>query len=88
MKNSPEPTDRSLQLEALDPVLANIIRDNRDKVAGWIANEPGCWGHLAGKAITACRAAIGRPLVDQERRLVWRRLWTYLEHVKAQVKPC
>ena len=87
MKNAPEPDDGPLSLESLDPVLAGIIRDNRDKVAGWMAGEPGCWGYLAGKAVTACRALIGRPLADQERRLVWHRLWSYLEQVKAQVDP-
>ena len=87
MKNAPEPADGPLELESLDPVLAGIIRDNRDKVVGWMAGEPGCWGYLAGKAVTACRAQIGRPLVDQERRLVWHRLWSCLEQVKGQANP-
>ena len=66
----------------LDPVLAEIIRDNREKVAGWMAGEPGCWGFLAGIAVRACRVQLGRPLADQERRLVWRCLWSRLEQLK------
>ena len=69
---------------ALDPLLMDIIRANRQKVVGWMANQPGCWGFLAGKAVAACRAHKGGPLADQERRLVWHRLWALLEQIKAQ----
>ena len=70
--------------ESLDPLLMSIIRDNREKVVGWITGQPGCWGFLAGKAVAACRAQKGGPLADQERRLVWHRLWSLLEQIKAQ----
>ena len=69
----------------LDPLLENVIRENREKVVGWIDGEPGCWGFLAGKAVTACRSEAGRTLSDVERRMVWNRLWAFLEQIKGQV---
>ncbi len=74
-----------LDPETLGPLLENVIRENRDKVVGWIKGEPGCWGLLAGKAVTACRSKAGRSLSDGERRLVWSRLWSFLEQIKGQV---
>ena len=74
-----------LELDSLDPLLAGVIRDNGEQVAGWVNGRPGCWGFLAGKAVVACRAQLGRPLADGERRLVWSRLWWWLEQVKARV---
>ncbi len=47
-------------------------------------DESGCWGYLAGKAVTATRDRLGRPLNDEERRLVWHRLWWVLENVKRE----
>jgi hypothetical protein len=74
-----------LTVEDLDPVLTGVIRDNQDKVVGWLRNEPGCWGFLAGKAVAACRQQAGRLLTEPERRLVWSRLWWGLENIKQQV---
>ncbi len=79
------PAASPMDLDTLDPLLSGIIKDNQEKVAGWMAGEPGCWGFLAGKAVAACRAQMQRPLADQERRLVWRRLWWWLEQVKGRV---
>ena len=73
-----------LELANLDPMLAGIIRDNGEQVAGWMSGQPGCWGFLAGKAVVASRAQWGRALADGERRLVWSRLWWWLEQVKAR----
>jgi len=73
-----------LELETLDPMLAGVIRDNKEQVAGWMSGQPGCWGFLAGKAVVGCRAHLGRALADGERRLVWNRLWWWLEQVKAR----
>ena len=75
-----------LEVDTLDPLLAGIIRDNREQVAGWMGGQPGCWGFLAGKAVVACRTQLGRSLADEERRLVWSRLWWWLEQVKARVQ--
>ena len=83
MSNATEPSGSFLDLDSLDRLLAGIIQDNQEKVAGWIAQEPGCWGFLAGKAITESRAVVGRRLDDQERRLVWHRLWALLEQIKG-----
>ena len=79
------PAAGPMDLDTLDPLLSGIIRDNREKVAGWMAGEPGCWGFLAGKAVAAWRAQMQRPLADQERRLVWHRLWGWLEQAKGRV---
>lgn len=79
------PANASLDLETLDPVLTGVIRDHRERVVGWMRGQPGCWGFLAGKAVVACRQQAGRPLADAERRLVWHRLWWWLEQVKEQV---
>ncbi len=83
MENVSEPVVGDLDLEALDGLLTDVIRENREKVVGWVAGEPGCWGFLAGKAVTACRTQVGRSLAHQERRLVWHRLWSWLEQIRA-----
>lgn len=77
--------DNTVDLESLDPLLIGVIRDNQEKVVGWMKGQPGCWGYLAGKAVAACRQQVGRPLADQERRWVWHRLWWRLEQIKEQV---
>ena len=74
-----------LDLETLDRLLSSVISGHPEKVVGWISDEPGCWGFLAGKAVVECRYQIGRALTDQERRLAWRRLWLLLEQAKGRV---
>ena len=61
------PEDDILTLEQLTPILGEVVRDNREKVLGWIRDESGCWGYLSGKAVTATRDRLGRPLNDEER---------------------
>ena len=78
----PLPNGDALQVDKMDPVLAGVIRDHRDKVVGWMRDEPGCWGFLAGQAVAGCRKQVGRSLSDQERQLVWSRLWWILENIK------
>lgn len=77
--------DGSLTVEALDPVLIRVVGEHQEKVVGWMRDEPGCWGFLAGQAVAACRAQIDRPLADIERRVVWDRLWWLLENLKKEV---
>ncbi len=79
------PDVQSFGPETLDPILTNVVRQHKEKVIGWIRDEPGCWGFLAGQAVSACRNEIGRTLADQERRLVWDRLWRLLEGIKKGV---
>ena len=79
------PESRSLTLETLDPILTEVVQEHRDKVIGWMREEPGCWGFLAGQAVSACRRSLDRPLQDAERRLVWSRLWSLLETIKLRV---
>lgn len=70
--------------ENLDSLLVTVIRENREKVVGWIRDEPGSWGFLAGKAVRACREQKGEPLTDLERRMVWHRMWQLLTQLKEQ----
>ncbi len=71
--------------EFVDPILAEVVKGNQDKVAGWIKGEPGAWGFLAGQGVAAVRSSAGRTLENAERRLVWSRLWWWLEQVKARI---
>ena len=74
-----------LDLAALEPVLVSVIRDHPQKVLGWMRQEPGCWGYLAGQAVTGCKNHSGRALTNGERRYVWHRLWQLLEQLKLEV---
>jgi hypothetical protein len=76
---------RPLTLPDLDPVLVALVREHRDKVVGWLRDEAGCWGFLAGQAVAGSRRHLGRSLTDPERRLVWSRLWWLLENIKREV---
>ena len=73
-----------LDPEILGPSLENVVRENREKVVGWIKGQPGCWGFLAGKAVAACRSKAGRSLSEGERRAVWSRVWALLEQIKVE----
>ena len=75
----------ALDLESLDRVLVNVITSDKDKVISWVRGEPGSWGFLAGKAVTAYRAELDRSLTEKERQIVWERLWSFLENLKAQL---
>jgi len=75
----------ALDLESLDRVLVNVITSDKDKVISWVRDEPGSWGFLAGKAVTAYRTELDRSLTETERRIVWSRLWSFLENLKAQL---
>ena len=77
--------DDIFTLEQLVTILGGVVRENQGKVVGWMRDEPGCWGFLAGKAVQASRDWLGRPLDDGERRLVWDRLWWTLENIKREV---
>ncbi|MCH7737791.1 MAG: hypothetical protein IH872_10385 [Chloroflexi bacterium] len=75
----------SVTNDVIDPMLAEVVKGNQDKVVGWMKGEPGAWGFLAGQAVHTVRAHAGRSLADTERRLVWSRMWWWLEQVKAGV---
>ena len=75
----------ALDLESLDRVLVNVITSDKDKVISWVRGEPGSWGFLAGKAVTAYRTELDRSLTEKERHIVWERLWSFLENLKAQL---
>ena len=76
----------SLDLELLDPVLRQVLGENQEKTLAWIRAEPGAWGFLAGQGVTATRRQLGRQLTDAERRMVWSRLWWWLEQLKLRLQ--
>ena len=75
----------AFDMGSLDRVLVNVITNDKDKVISWVREEPGSWGFLAGKAVTACRTQLARSLTEKERQIVWARLWSFLENLKAQL---
>lgn len=62
----------------LDATLRPILASHAATVLAWRRNEPGAWGALAAQAILATRRALGRPLTDGERRMVWAAMWAKL----------
>ena len=75
----------SLNTDDIDRILVDVVNDNQDKVVAWIKGESGSWGFLAGQAVVTVRGHAGRDLADIERRLVWSRMWSLLEGVKARI---
>ena len=75
----------SLNNDDIDRILVDVVNDNQDKVVAWIKGESGSWGFLAGQAVVTVRVHAGRDLADIERRLVWSRMWSLLEGVKARI---
>ena len=71
--------------EVIDPILTNVVRSNQNKVAGWLQGESGSWGFLAGQAVINVREAAGRDLESSERRLIWSRMWWWLEQIKTGI---
>lgn len=76
----------SLTLDILDPVLREVIGSNQEKTLAWMAREQGAWGFLAGQGVTATRRHLGRQLTDPERRMVWSRLWWWLEQLQIRLE--
>ena len=68
--------------KSLDALLVGVINGNRDRVVGWMNEEPGSWGFLAGRAVLACKEFKGAPLTESERREVWGRMWELLTVIK------
>ena len=73
----------------LDRILLGVADAHPQQVAGWMRNEPGQWGFLAGQAILAVRQLVDRRLEDPERRWVWHRMWVVLQDRKwrEQIEP-
>jgi|TARA_B110000263_G_C14856822_1_gene306809 hypothetical protein len=69
--------------EVIDPILADVVRANQNKVVSWLQGESGAWGFLAGQAIVNVRESAGRDLESKERRLIWSRMWWWLEQISA-----
>ena len=75
-----------LSLGELDPVLRQVLSDHSHKTLAWMRQEPGAWGYLPGQGVAATRKSLGRQLTDPERRMVWSRLWWWLEQVKLRLQ--
>ena len=74
-----------VNLDDLDRVLVKVIAHNKDMVISWFKDEAGSWGFLAGKAVSAYRTELGRRLTEKERQILWARLWSLLQTLKAQL---
>ena len=78
----PDSADR-----ALHRALSQIADAHPQRLAGWLANEPGHWGFFAGQAVLAVRTLIGRRLTEPERRYIWHQMWQTLEQRRPR-HPC
>ena len=72
---------------ALHRALSQIADAHPQRLAGWLANEPGHWGFFAGQAVLAVRTLIGRRLTEPERRYIWHQMWQTLEQRRPR-HPC
>ena len=63
----------------MDEVVEKIARETvqawPDLVEGTRTGRPKAWGALAAHGVTALRAALGRPVSDDERRRLWAAIW-------------
>ena len=75
-------TESSPTQQQLGDAIHLTIEGNPSMVRDWLADRPGCWGFLAGKAVMACRENVGRILTDDERRMVWHELWEALTKLR------
>ena len=66
-------------MSSLGSTVTDIIQNNPVAVKRWIAQEPGAWGFLAGKAVLAAKEKLGRRLSQAERRILWDLLWRELQ---------
>lgn len=75
-----------LDVETLDPILRRVLGEHSDRVWAWMRSERGAWGFLAGQGVVATRQHLERQLSDSERRMVWSRLWWWLEQLKIRLQ--
>jgi len=63
----------------MDEVVEKIARETvqawPDLAEGTRTGRPKAWGALAAQGVTALRAALGRPVSDDERRRLWAAIW-------------
>lgn len=70
--------------DPLDEAVSTTMQGHPEVVRRWLANEPGSWGFLAGKAVLDCRQKLGRRLTEAERRAVWSLLWGRLMALRGE----
>ncbi len=73
-----------MDTDPLHEAVAATVRDHPETVRRWLANEPGSWGYLAGKAVLDYRRRLGRTLTEAERRAVWSLLWGRLTALRDE----
>jgi uncharacterized protein (TIGR00290 family) len=67
-----------LQVDLLDPIAEaarGTLAAHPDLARATFEGRPKAWGRLAAQGLVAYRELVGRPLRDDERRAVWRKLW-------------
>ncbi len=79
--------DGSNNGKPLQDAVRETVEGNSPRVQDWMADRPGAWGFLAGKAVIAYRQRLGRSPTDPERRRVWRLLWETLSALKRRRRP-
>ena len=56
-------------------VARETVRTWPDLALGTRTGRPKAWGALAGQGVAALRERLGRPLTEDERRMLWAALW-------------
>ena len=69
---------------AIIRLLQGVADANPEQVAGWMRDEPGQWGFLAGQAVLTVRRLLGRSLEYAERRWVWHQMWLVLQERRRE----
>ena len=69
-------------MKDIELILDTVIRENKVVVNEWLADKPGSWGALSGKALIAVKSELGKNLNDSEKRLIWKLLWDKLMGIK------
>ena len=73
-----------MNTDPLHEAVAATVRGHPEAVRRWLADGPGSWGFLAGKAVLDCRRRLGRSLTEAERRAVWSLLWGRLTALRDE----
>lgn len=69
-------------MKDIELILDSVIKENSAMVNDWLADKPGAWGALSGKALIAVKNELGKNLNDSEKRLIWQLLWNKLMAIR------
>ena len=73
----------SFDSDSLYDAVSQVLSANQELIQGWLRDEPGSWGALAGKTVLAYRQLMQRKLTDLERKKVWILLWQHLVSLRT-----